>query len=177
MFSLAQVANKENIIRCHQNLQRLLKYYHVVNPFAHSLKHKDNRLGARRNFPKYLTLIDSICLLRQFQKEVKTHESIQYLEVDKEDIKLAERLFDHVVENSTSELNSHTRELLRILKDKFPDEAFNRQEVRDLTNWNLTKVQRCMTELVKHELVILESGGRGKVHQYKLIQTYPEPVG
>ena len=177
LSSLSQVSNKEKVERLHQNLQRLLKYYPIVNPFVNKLKHQDNRLGARRNFPKYLTLIDSICLLRQFQKDVQRHESIEYLEVEQEDIKLAEKLFNYVVDNSISELNNHSRELLRVIKDKYPEESFSRKEVRDLTHWSLTKVQRCMTELLKHELVVLETGGRGKVHQYKLIQTYSELVG
>ena len=129
------------------------------------------RLGARRNFPKYLTLIDSICLLRQFQKEVKTYKKLQYIEVDHTDLELAERLFNHVIDNSMSDLNNHSRELLELLQDLFKTEPFSRKDIRELTSWGLSKVQRCMTELLKHELLVLNSGGRGKVHYYQLIQT------
>ena len=84
---------------------------------------------------------------------------------------LAQRLFKHVIDNSLSELNSHSRELLKIIKERFSEEPFSRKHLRELTDWNLTKVQRCMTELLKLELVVLESGGRGQVHEYRLVQT------
>jgi hypothetical protein len=171
--ALESVVNKDKIINKHRNLQRLLKPYHIVNPYVDQLTLADSRLSARRNFPKYLTLIDSVCLLRQFQKKIKTYDDLEYLEVDKTDLKLADKLFKYVVANSSEELNGHSRELLQVLMESFTG-SFTRQQIRDFTLWSLAKVQRCMTELLKHELVILESGGRGKVHQYKLIQTYSE---
>jgi hypothetical protein len=169
--SLKALTNKVDslsILNKHRNLHRLLKYYPIVNPYIDSLNLSNIRLNARRNFPKFLCLIDSICLLRQFQKEVKTHHGHEYLEVEKSDLKLADKLFKNVIDNSVSELNSHSRELLKFLKLKPKDQVFTRKEIRDSTDWGFTKVRRSFEDLLKHELLVLDSGGRGKVHSYKL---------
>ena len=171
LANLGKTIDREAIISKHQNFQRILKPYHIVNPYVEELQllQSNNRLAARRNFPKYLTLIDTICLIRQFQKEVKSHNGIAYLEVDSYDMETARRLFTHVIDNSISELNSHSRELLSLLKSKFTSVEFTRKDIRAFTNWSFIKVRRAFEGLMKHELLTLSSGGRGKVHCYKLV--------
>ena len=63
---------KEATLKLHKDAQRLLRPLHVVNPFAHQLTFPDEKTRARRDFPKYLTLIDAIALLHQYQRPVKT---------------------------------------------------------------------------------------------------------
>ena len=170
LANLGKTIDREAIITKHQNFQRILKPYHIVNPYVEQLQLDScHRLTARRNFPKYLTLIDTICLIRQFQKEIKHHNGIAYLEVDSYDMETARRLFTHVIDNSISELNSHSRELLSLLKSKFTSVEFTRKDIRAFTNWSFIKVRRAFEGLMKHELLTLSSGGRGKVHSYKLV--------
>jgi post-segregation antitoxin (ccd killing protein) len=60
----------EHLILQHQNAQRLLRPLAVVNPYAEQLRFADSRTRTRRDHEKYLTLIDTIALLHQYQREV-----------------------------------------------------------------------------------------------------------
>jgi len=77
--------DKQQKVALHQNAQRLLKPLAVVNPFADKLSFLDNQTRTRRDHEKYLTLIDSIALLHQHQRTIKTvpsqsGEAIEYIE-------------------------------------------------------------------------------------------------
>ena len=69
---MLQKENKSSTLNVHANAQRLLKSLMIVNPYAHQLTFLDNRLRARRDNIKYLNLINSIALIHQFQRQVKT---------------------------------------------------------------------------------------------------------
>ena len=63
---------KQSLISLHQNAQRLLKPLAVVNPYADQLTFLSDKTRTRRDHEKYLTLIDAIALLHQYQRPVKT---------------------------------------------------------------------------------------------------------
>ncbi|WP_132459478.1 DNA primase, partial [Samsonia erythrinae] len=81
---------KGYLTELHQNAQRLLKPLKVVNPFASQLTFLSDKTRTRRDHMKYLTLIQSIALLHQYQRDVKTvaHRGavIEYIEVERSDI-------------------------------------------------------------------------------------------
>ena len=89
-------ADKQAILTLHQNAQRLLQPLAVVNPYARHLSFIDDRTRTRRDHEKYLTLIDSLALLHQHQRPIKTvihnGEPIRYVEVSLDDIDTANRL-------------------------------------------------------------------------------------
>jgi len=82
---------RDEILKVHQNAQRLLKPLSIVNPFARKLTFPDSLTRTRRDHIKYLTLIDSIALLHQYQRPVKTGtrngRNVSYIEVAKDDIR------------------------------------------------------------------------------------------
>ena len=55
----------------HRNAQRLLRPLTVVNPYADRLSFLSDKTRTRRDHEKYLTLIDTIALLHQYQRAVK----------------------------------------------------------------------------------------------------------
>jgi hypothetical protein len=55
----------------HQNAQRLLRPLAVLNPYAEQLTFLDDKTRTRRDHEKYLTLIDTIALLHQYQRPLK----------------------------------------------------------------------------------------------------------
>ena len=63
---------RDEILKVHRNAQRLLKPLSVVNPYARKLTFPDSLTRTRRDHTKYLTLINSITLLHQYQRLVKT---------------------------------------------------------------------------------------------------------
>lgn len=73
----------------------------------------------RRDHEKYLSLIEAVTLLHQYQREIKTvpqgEALIEYLEVTPTDIALANRLARAVLGQSLDELPPQTRRLLHLI--------------------------------------------------------------
>jgi hypothetical protein len=105
----------------------------VVNPFAHQLTFLSDKTRTRRDHMKYLTLIQSIALLHQYQREVKRTEHrgkvIEYIEVQKSDIALANKLAHEVLGRTLDEMPPQTRKLLLLIQSMV-NEASQRQGVR-----------------------------------------------
>ena len=104
----------------HRNFQRLLQPLAVVNPYADQLTYGDDRLQSRRDQPKYLNLIQAVALLRQLRKPVKTWGvngvAQAYVEVDKEDLWLANDLASAILGHSLDELSRPGYDLLMQLE-------------------------------------------------------------
>jgi hypothetical protein len=61
---------RDRLLTLLRNAQRLLKPMDVVNPWADELTFTAERTRTRRDHEKYLTLIDAIALLHQYQRPV-----------------------------------------------------------------------------------------------------------
>lgn len=176
-------ADREAITELHCNAQRLLKPVHVVNPFAHLLTFLDDKTRMRRDHVKYLTLIRSIALLHQYQREVKRvqhrGQTLEYIEVTREDIALANRIAHDVLGRTLDELPPQTRRLLTLLADWVTaqcaarDETraafrFTRGDVRAATRWGDTQLKIHLARLVELEYVIAHRGRSG-TFEYELL--------
>ena len=176
-------ADREAITELHRNAQRLLKPVHVVNPFAHLLTFLDDKTRMRRDHVKYLTLIRSIALLHQYQREVKRvqhrGQTLEYIEVTREDIALANRIAHDVLGRTLDELPPQTRRLLTLLADWVTaqcaarDETreafrFTRRDVRAATSWGDTQLKIHLSRLVELEYVIAHRGRNG-TFEYELL--------
>lgn len=175
---------RTEILALHRNAQRLVRPLLVVNPYAPHLTFLDDRTRTRRDHMKYLTLIRTIALLHQHQREVRTVEHrgkvVPYIEATLEDIALANRLAHRVLGRSLDELAPQTRQLLLLL-DRMVSEAcvrertarrdfrFSRRSVREYTRWSLTQVHVQMSRLLEYEYVIQHRGGRGQSFEYELV--------
>jgi hypothetical protein len=62
---------KAATLRVLRNAQRLLEPIDIVNPYARALTFTAGRTRTRRDHEKYLTLIDTITLLHQYQRQKK----------------------------------------------------------------------------------------------------------
>lgn len=174
---------RDEVLRVHQNAQRLLRPLLVANPFAEKLRFIDERTRTRRDHMKYLTLIRSIALLHQYQRPVRTvahgGRELEYIEVMAEDIALANRLTHEAMGRSLDELPPQTRRLL-VLLDELVREAckaqgieradyrFTRREVREKTGWGNTQVKVHMQRLEELEYVLVHRGRRGQQLWYEL---------
>ena len=123
---LAVDRKRDETLRVHRNFQRLLANVSVVNPFADRLAYADDRLQGRRDQPKYLNLIKAVAFLRQMQKDVGHLPGIEgngdpgYIEVDLEDIRIANRLAHEILGRSLDELTRPSRSLLLLLEYVIP---------------------------------------------------------
>jgi len=170
--------------RLHQNAQRLLRPIAVINPFARDLTFLDGRIRTRRDHMKYLTLIRCVALLFQFQRPHKFvgegKERIEYIEVSREDIAIANSLAHEVLGRSLDELAPQTRRLLylieemvasecRRLKMKRCDLRFSRKLIRDFTGWSDFQVRIHIQKLETLEYLLIHRGGRGQSFVYELL--------
>ncbi len=173
----------DQLTQQHQNAQRLLKPLAVVNPYAEQLAFADSRTRTRRDHQKYLTLIDSIALLHQYQREIKsvTHDGnlIEYVEVTLDDIALANDLAHEILGRSLDELPPQTRKLLKLIQSLVTDECekqqlrqkdyrFSRREVRDHVQWSDTALKVHMARLVELEYLLVHRGVNGR-YEYELL--------
>lgn len=167
---------KEAVLKRHQDAQRLLRPLAVVNPYARHLTFLDDRTRARRDFPKYLTLIRVIALLHQHQRPVKTvqHQgaAVEYIEVTLEDIATANHLAAAVLGRSLDDLPPQTRRLLTLLDDWVRrgcqlqgvargEYRFTRRQVRDALGWGDTQLKLHLGRLVEMEYLRVVRGRLG----------------
>ena len=170
--------------KLHQNAQRLLRPLMVVNPYADQLRFVDDQTRRRRDHTKYLTLIRSVALLQQYQRDIHSVEIdgrvTQYVEVTVQDITLANRLADQVLGRSIDELPPQTRRLLRelfvLVRDDCAAQAVDqreyritRREMRERLGWSLTQLRIHLDRLIEMEYVMAHGGGRGKTIEYELV--------
>jgi hypothetical protein len=175
---------RASIIHLHQNAQRLLQPLAVVNPYADRLTFLDDKTRTRRDHMKYLTLIRSITLLHQYQREVKTvqHQgkAVRYIEVTPADIHIANRLAHEVLGRTLDELPPQTRTLLGLLHAwvgkecqqqaiQRSDWRFTRRQVREITGWGDTQLKVHLGRLAELEYVLTHRMLRGGGFEYELI--------
>ncbi len=172
-----------SVRKLHQNAQRLIRPLLVVNPFADHLDFVDDCARRRRDHMKYLTLIQSIALLHQYQRETKSvvidDETVQYIEVISQDIVLANRLADQVLGKSIDELPPQSRRLLMELYAWVQEQCkaqqieqrefrFTRRMVREALGWGQTALKKHTDRLIEMEYV-LPHRGSGRRVEYELL--------
>jgi DNA primase len=175
---------REEILRVHQNAQRLLKPLFVANPYARELTFLDSQTRTRRDHMKYLALIRSIALLHQHQRQRKTAthngQTLEYIEVTLGDIAMANRLAHEVLGRSLDELPPQTRRLLLLVdelvsaecerqKIERADFRFSRRDVRQHTGWGNTQLKTHLRRLEELEYLLVHHGGRGQSFVYELV--------
>jgi DNA primase len=162
---------RKEIVRRHQNAQRLLKPLYVANPYANELTFPDSRTRMRRDHVKYLTLIRSIALLHQHKRPVKTARGVQYIEATREDIATADRLMKELLARSLDELPPQTRRLLGLIETLVAGRKgfhFSRRDVREHTGWGHTQLKVHLHRLEELEYLTIHHGGRGQIFVYEL---------
>ncbi|MEO8378860.1 MAG: CHC2 zinc finger domain-containing protein [Acidobacteriota bacterium] len=176
--------DRTKILRLHRNAQRLLRPVRVVNNYAPRLTFLDGRTRTRRDHMKYLTLIRTIALLHQHQRQRKSvmhrGERIEYIEVTPADIEMANDLAHEVLGRSLDELAPQTRRMLGLLDGLVASECarlavqradyrFTNRRIRELTGWTDFQVRTHLHKLIAFEYVLVHRGGRGQSFVYELL--------
>ncbi len=175
---------RKDIQRLMQNAQRLIAPMRIATPFARHLTFTSGRTRTRRDHEKYLTLIDTIALLHQHQRETITHtvngREVTMLPVTLEDIEAANRIAPEVLGRSLDELPPQTRRLLEAIKSHVRETMkagqfeqklarFTRREIREKTGWSGTQIRRHLDHLIELEHVAQRGGRNGLLIQYELL--------
>lgn len=174
----------EAIQRAHRAAQTLLRPLAVVNPFAEQLTFRSESTRTRRDHAKYLTLIDAIALLHQYQRPVRTANVggavIEYIEATQADIALANRLASEVLGRSLDELPPQTRRVLAqiatLVETTMAGRSmaraavrFTRRELRAVVGMTDTALRIHLERLIALEYVLVHRGQRGQSFVYELL--------
>ena len=182
--------NRQRIQQRHQNAQRLLRPLLVANNHAEGLTFRTDRTRTRRDHAKYLTLIRTIALLHQHQREIKTVErdgqTIEYIEAMQSDIHKADELASLVLARSYEELPERTQfvwdtvnEMLigacqqqEIGSEEF---RFTRRELRLVSGIGNTQLKLHLDRLEDLEYVVrLKRNGSNPTIVYAVIEIDPK---
>ncbi len=168
----------------HQNAQRLLQPIQVFNPYAPQLTFPTHKTRMRRDHVKYLTLINTITFLHQHQRTkhngVYEGKTVQFINVERHDIAVANGIAGEVLGRSLDELSPQTRTLLGLLHEFVDDEVkfrsvprssyrFTRRDVREAIHWSDSQVRKHLTRLVELEYVLVHRGRNGQRYVYELL--------
>jgi DNA-binding transcriptional ArsR family regulator len=177
-----RLIERARLMTLHQNAQRLLKGMEVVNPHARDLTFFDEKTRARRDHMKYLTLMRTVALLHQYQREVKhLSDGTPYIEVTREDIELVNELSVAVLNRALDDLPPKTGELFRaivaLVKQKQEadgddvDVWFTLRDIVDALSLSDTIVTKHLQRLTEAEYI--ETGHRGSHSQrlwYRVVE-------
>jgi DNA primase len=175
-------AEAERITARHQNAQRLLRPLKVINSYACHLTFPSDSLSARRDHKKYLSLIKAVAFLHQYQREVKTHQGIPYIEVSLDDIEKANALANEILGRALDDLPPQPRQLLKLIyrmvlqmvsaKSDGGDPSqcrFTRKNIRDWTKWSDPQIKRHIRLLQEMEYLRCVTGKKGTEYTYELL--------
>jgi DNA primase len=176
-------ARTDDVLSAHRAAQQLLRPLAVVNPYAEQLTFAHDRVRLRRDHAKYLALIDTIALLHQYQRPIRSvvhnGKSLEYIEVTREDIALANQLAHEVLGRSLDELPPPTRRVLMQVH-AFVDERarvqaiersavrFTRRELREHLCLSHSQLAVHLDRLLALEYVNAHSGRNGQRFVYEL---------
>lgn len=177
LAGLLASAERDRVVKLHQDAQRLLAPLAVVIPQAEQLCFADAATRTRRDHLKYLTLIRAVTLLHQHQRERRTAtlndgRGVVYVEATVADVELATGLAHRVLGQSLDELPPQTRRLLGRLRELVgglahehgldPDLVrFTRRELRERLGLGDTQLKVHLARLVELELVLAHRGEHG----------------
>jgi DNA primase len=175
---LNQTHRVPEITKKHQMAGRILERLAVFNPLAGFLRFPTGRPTMRRAQDQFLTLLEAVAILRQYQKErvTKTNpftgESVEGIDVDLEDYRQARRLFrEAVLLPNADELPSGARLLYESIQGMARKKAakeglgptevsFIQREVRELSELGADSIKKYLRALVDFEYVELTGGRR-----------------
>ncbi len=182
----------DKIIRKHYAAQAQLKQVYVYNPYCKYIRFPSARPSMRRAYEQYLTMIDTICYLRQMQKpdEIRsnpaTGEEITCKACDLDDYRLAYDLFTGgLLQNSGFDIPTGTRKLHEAIREmvraqaekqnlKVNEVSFIQKQIREYTQLGGEFIKKHIRILTAYEYLEISGGRRhGTRYAYRLREDRP----
>ncbi len=194
LAGIRRAAHADRIIRHHRNAQRLLRPLTVTIPYAPLLQFPAAQPRARRDQAKFMELIKTVALCRQYRKETKVatlgDEPVEYIEADMTDYTLAYRLSASLFASTLDELNPRSRDLLGGIRNmveervsqqpgweespvdeqerRILDVQFTRRDIGSYTHVRDRTLVDRLRPLEESGYLHVVQGGKGQQYVYKL---------
>lgn len=158
------------------NLQKLIRPYAVIIPFAEELSNRfpKSPIRVRRDYSKLMSLIENVTLLHQKQREIKAVNGVERVVATLADYYIAQVLFDEILMRTIYEIHPKTEELLekaKLIKASAADEPgqFTVRTLAKEIGWDDDTVRNWLNPAVRKGFVevVVESKGP-KAAVYKL---------
>jgi 5S rRNA maturation endonuclease (ribonuclease M5) len=167
---LALRQEADAISRRHWNAQRLLEALPVVIPFADQLTFPSAWLRTRRDYARFLNLIEVSAFLHQHQRDRRGGAIVAALA----DYGVAYALAGEVLAETLSDLRKPLREALDRVRGLSlnGDGTVSRREIREALSLPDSTVRRWLQDLVELEYLVqaeASKGGAGKTSRYRLV--------
>lgn len=156
-----------------KNMQRLLQPIAVVNPYAAKLHLPDTVFNPRRSMNIYLSFIEAIAFLHQYQRKVQVNNAQEkYIEVKVEDIKTANELLAETFIRKSDDISAASRDCLECIRSFLKQQkknTFSTAEVKQALRMNSSNLKRYIKELENNNYICVQSGKRYTGFEYKLL--------
>jgi DNA primase len=170
---------KKKVRNLHHNAQRLLRSLKVIIPYVDLIEFPQSWLRGRRDHDRFLSLIEGIAFLHQYQRDVKEIDSEEreahpdatsrcYIEASIEDYAHAYDLAQIVFANTLGDLPKPVLDLLAQIKEMNKTE-FTRRDVREFTKLPDHIVKRHIRSLEELEYVSVTRAPSGGCYRYRLL--------
>jgi DNA primase len=163
----------ETIKHRHHNLQRMLKQVAVEIPYAPVLDFPADSLRTRRDHERFLSLIEAVTFLFQYQREQREIPTPEGGEVTcvlstVEDYARAYELAREILGFTLDDLKKHARELLEQIQAMVANQAkdpealpedllFTRREIREFSGWPDHQIKAHIRQLEEMEYLVVEN--------------------
>jgi DNA primase catalytic core len=158
---------KEKVRQLHHHAQRLLRPLKVIIPYVDLLEFPQSWLRGRRDHDRFLSLIEGIAFLHQYQRHIGEDNGQEYIEASIEDYAHAYDLAQTVFANTLGDLPKPVMDLLAQIR-KMKKAEFTRRDVREFTKLPDHLVKRQMRTLEELEYVSVARAPSGGSFRYRL---------
>ena len=165
-------------------------------PYAEHLTFPAASVRTRRDHERFLSLIEAVAFLHQFQRVTRTAshkgKEVKYIEASVEDYAIAYQLALRVLWVSLDELSRWARELVESCRRQVEDGRvhhpeltaddfhWTRRQLRERLGWPDKRLRACLDELVSLEYMQVLDGSKGKTFVYRLNPNFshsPKAIG
>jgi DNA primase len=158
---------KEKVRTLHHHAQRLLRPLKVIIPYVDLLEFPQSWLRGRRDHDRFLSLIEGIAFLHQYQRKIGEDNDREYIEASIEDYAHAYDLAQSIFANTLGDLPKPVTDLLDQIR-KMGKTEFTRRDVREFTKLPDHLVKRQMRTLEDLEYVSVSRSPSGGSFRYRL---------
>lgn len=166
---------REKVRKTHHDAQRLLRPLKVIIPYVDLLEFPQSWLRGRRDHDRFLSLIEGIAFLHQYQRTIGTDRGADYIEADVEDYAHAYDLAQTVFANTLGDLPKPVVDLVTEIEkmlDGRKKAEFTRRDVREFTRLPDHIVKRHMRTLEELEYVDVTRAASGGSYRYRLLPNH-----